>query len=562
MSALIKYSILPLLAIASAIYLYNLSGGGDFDDVRLGPLDQICKRDGERLAQLRAKPSFGEALRFEGELSCLELWPQLAAILNSLSNTAASTESPGSTGAIPNELAGGETAPPASLSPAMEATSPTWDDACKREEERLAELQAKPSLDEAVRFEDELKCSKLQPQLLGLLDGLSQAPLSAGAPSPNGAPPNATSTGGAAPPASASLAMEAASATPDDDACKRDEDRLAKLQATPSLDEALLFGSELRCPKLWPQLLALLDSLNHAAGLGGATSPNGAAPDTMSAGGAEPPASQSPATEATSRTLDDACKRDEDRLDRLRHSPSSEGSARFAEELSCEKLRPQVMALTGDLARPPPPGSAGVSKAAAAETNMTNEAPPASDASATSQAAADAGRRIVALERERDALAAEVGQLERHRDSTSPRQANPPVSPHPAIPAEQSDREPGPAAATLPDGMPARVLIRYLRNNADARQRAESLANALTRQGVEVADLRESAGVVRTGLSFSYAPDEAIAQQVGRLAGVTPVRRPQPKDDLMARPGTVELNLSDDSHLAAITTSRRERNHE
>ena len=91
MSALIKYSILPLLAIASAIYLYNLSGGGDFDDVRLGPLDQICKRDGERLAQLRAKPSLGEALRFEGELSCLELWPQLAAILNSLSHTAAST---------------------------------------------------------------------------------------------------------------------------------------------------------------------------------------------------------------------------------------------------------------------------------------------------------------------------------------------------------------------------------------------------------------------------------------------------------------------------------------
>ena len=110
--------------------------------------------------------------------------------------------------------------------------------------------------------------------------------------------------------------------------------------------------------------------------------------------------------------------------------------------------------------------------------------------------------------------------------------------------------------------MPARVLIRYHSDSADARTQAEKLANALKRQGVELADLRESAGVVRTGLSFSYAPDEAISQQVGRLAGVTPVRRPQPKDDLMARPGTVELNLSDDSHLAAITTSRRERNHE
>jgi hypothetical protein len=83
------------------------------------------------------------------------------------------------------------------------------------------------------------------------------------------------------------------------------------------------------------------------------------------------------------------------------------------------------------------------------------------------------------------------------------------------------------------------------------------------RQGVEVADLRESPGAIRTGLSFSYAPDEAIARQVGRLAGVAPVRRLQPKDALMARPGTVELKLSGDSHLTAIkTTSSKESNHE
>ena len=216
MSALVKYSILPLLAIASAIYLYNLSGGADFDDVRLGPLDQICKRDGERLAQLRAKPSLDEAVRFGSELRCLKLWPQLLAILDSLSHTAVPIGLPGSNGAIPNELSADETSPPASLSAAREAISPTSGDACKRDEQRLAELQAKPSLDEAVRFEDELKCSKLQPQLLALLDGLSQAPQSAGAPSPNGAPPSTRSTDGAAPPASASPAMEAASATRDE----------------------------------------------------------------------------------------------------------------------------------------------------------------------------------------------------------------------------------------------------------------------------------------------------------------------------------------------------------
>jgi hypothetical protein len=41
------------------------------------------------------------------------------------------------------------------------------------------------------------------------------------------------------------------------------------------------------------------------------------------------------------------------------------------------------------------------------------------------------------------------------------------------------------------------------------------------------------------------------------------VRRIQPKDGLMVRPGTVELNLSGDSHTAPIkTTLRRETNHE
>ena len=181
-------------------------------------------------------------------------------------------------------------------------------------------------------------------------------------------------------------------------------------------------------------------------------------------------------------------------------------------------------------------------------------APPASEA------AADADRRIAALERERDALAAEVGRLERHRDSTSPGQAISPASPPPAIPAERSDLEPSPASASLPDGMAARVLIRYPRNDADAQRHAESLANALTRQGVEVAALRESAGAIRTELSSSYAPDEAIALRVGGLAGIVPVRRTQPKDGFMARPGTVELSLSGDNHLAVITTSTKESN--
>ena len=185
-----------------------------------------------------------------------------------------------------------------------------------------------------------------------------------------------------------------------------------------------------------------------------------------------------------------------------------------------------------------------------------------SGAEAASQAATDAERRIAELEREKVALTAEVGKLQRDRGASYAEQAKPTRPLSPVATAERSDAEPAAALASLPEGMPARVLIRYL-NNADARAQAEKLASTLTAQGVEVADVRESRSAIRTELSFSYAPDEAIARQVGRLVGVAPVRRLQPKDALMARPGTIELNLAGDSHLAAIkTTSSRESNHE
>ena len=190
---------------------------------------------------------------------------------------------------------------------------------------------------------------------------------------------------------------------PHEEICQRDGDRLAELQAKPSLDEAVRFGSELRCLKLWPQLQAILDSLSQTAGSAGVSSPNGVAPDT-SASETSPPASSSPAMETASGTSDDACKHDEDRLAELQAKPSIDKAMRFGSELRCSKLRPQLLALTGDLASPTLPKSGG------AETNATNETPPASEATA------DADRRIAALERERDALAAEVGRLERQQD--------------------------------------------------------------------------------------------------------------------------------------------------
>jgi hypothetical protein len=125
--------------------------------------------------------------------------------------------------------------------------------------------------------------------------------------------------------------------------------------------------------------------------------------------------------------------------------------------------------------------------------------------------------------------------------------ANRPVAPAnaPALPpAVVADTEPSSALALLPEEMPPRVLIRYLGSSAEARRRAEGLAKALIGQGVDVADVRQSAAPIRTELSFSYAPDQAIAQQVGRLTGIPPMRAALTKDGLMARPGTVQLSIS------------------
>jgi hypothetical protein len=459
----------------------------------------------------------------------------------------------------PDTMSTRAAAPPTASPPALEVTSATSDDACKRDEERLAKLRAKPSRDEAVHFEEELNCSRLQPQVLALFDTLSQSPQSAGAPTPTVAPTSTTSA-----------------------------------RATPTA-------------------LAPPSETNSAEG---APSPDGALPNPRSTGETAHPGLEPPATEATPAASTDACKQDAERLTRLRTNPSSEEATRFAQELRCETLRPELLALSGELANPPPTQIDGISNEARGARNAVNDAQPPSqaiadaerrivalesdkealaaevsklqhdreatsaeqaatpspqpaspaersEAEAASQAAADAERRIAELESEKVALTAEVNKLQRDREASSADQTKPIPPPPPAVPAERSNAEPAAALASLPEGMPARVLIRYLKNNADARAQAEKLASALAAQDVEVTDVRESRTAIRTELSFSYAPDETIARRVGRIVGVSAVRRLQPKDGLMVRPGTVELTLSGDSHLAVIkTTSTRESNHE
>jgi hypothetical protein len=696
MNALAKSSMWLLTATAIAVFLYVWVGEEGFDPVRSRsqPQEEICKRDGDRLAQLQAKQSLNEAVRFGGELQCLQLWPQLETILDSLSHTARSTTVSSPNGPASDTIPASEAAP-TTASPAMAATSAALDDACKHDADRLAELQAKPSRDEAVRFEHELKCSELQPQVLALLDSLSQLPQSAGTPTLDGAPPHATSGREAAPPAPEPETKSAAWALSPSEA---PSNATTAGETTPPASEPPTTEAKSAAGALSPNGFPpdtasagaspprtseppVLEATSGTGELSSSEAPlntaSAGAADTNSTSEATPPPSGTPAREAASTAANDACKQDEERLARLRTNPSSEEATRFYQELRCETLRPELLALTGELGKPPPTQTGSVSNEARGARNAVNDAQPPSQAIAdaerriaalesdkealsaevsrlqrnqvppsaeqpvppaspqpappaersepqsASQATEDAARRIAALESEKEALAAEVSKLQHDHEASSPEQATPTPSPQPASPAERSeaeaasqaaadagrriaeleseklaltaevsklqrdreassaeqakpipppppaapeerfDAEPAAALASLPEGMQARVLIRYLTSNADARAQAEKLASALAAQGVEVADVRESRSAIRTELSFSYAPDETIARQVGRVVGVAPVRRLQSKDGLMVRPGTVELNLSGDGHLAAIkTTSTRESNHE
>ena len=58
--------------------------------------------------------------------------------------------------------------------------------------------------------------------------------------------------------------------------------------------------------------------------------------------GSAPP---DPGTEVAALTPDQICKRDGERLERLRSRPTNEEAARLAGELGCEKLRPQLLGL-------------------------------------------------------------------------------------------------------------------------------------------------------------------------------------------------------------------------
>lgn len=124
--------------------------------------ERDCKRDSERLAQLRGNPALEEVERFWQELACAELRPQLARLLESVGGKVVPVIGPAASPQPPMPAPAERSAP----APA------TREQICKRESELLARLRANPKLEEIKRFSRELGCEDLRPQTMRLLESV------------------------------------------------------------------------------------------------------------------------------------------------------------------------------------------------------------------------------------------------------------------------------------------------------------------------------------------------------------------------------------------------------
>jgi hypothetical protein len=105
--------------------------------------------------------------------------------------------------------------------------------------------------------------------------------------------------------------------------------------------------------------------------------------------------------EAAPLSADELCKRDADRLVHLRADPTSAEASRFASDLSCEKLRPQLSRLMESL---------GFAMPAPATPALVNSPPAAQAAAAEPKPVSDCASQQAALDRLRAAPSIDEAQ--------------------------------------------------------------------------------------------------------------------------------------------------------
>ncbi|MBR1214283.1 caspase family protein [Bradyrhizobium sp. JYMT SZCCT0180] len=133
-----------------------------------------CKKDEARLAKIRANPSHADLAALERDLGCERLRPQIVRLRESLPKESAKEATKPDEPAVaanPPTLQSAQSAPsgakPAQPAPIVQVRS------CDEERATLAKLRASQSREDVVRFERELACEQLRPQVIRLRESLS-----------------------------------------------------------------------------------------------------------------------------------------------------------------------------------------------------------------------------------------------------------------------------------------------------------------------------------------------------------------------------------------------------
>jgi hypothetical protein len=128
-----------------------------------------CVRDEQRLVRLRSNPAPDEIASFQRELGCPRLRAQVQRLFESYVTeprlTAPVATAPAATAPV-------NAAPKPTSPPQAQAQAAPAEDACVRDVARLAQVRAEPSADAIARFERELGCERIRPQLKRLRESL------------------------------------------------------------------------------------------------------------------------------------------------------------------------------------------------------------------------------------------------------------------------------------------------------------------------------------------------------------------------------------------------------
>lgn len=137
-----------------------------------------CKQDEARLSKIRANPSLAELTALERDLGCERLRPQIVRLRESLPKV----DPPEMANAAPPERATPPVpAPPVDAKQAQTPAPTTPATAgpvaqvrsCDEERAILAKLRASQSREDVVKFERELACEQLRPQVIRLKESLA-----------------------------------------------------------------------------------------------------------------------------------------------------------------------------------------------------------------------------------------------------------------------------------------------------------------------------------------------------------------------------------------------------